>query len=63
MRKYVWGIAVIVVALLSYLLIPFVDCDDNTKPDVPAAIDGVRDGMNIIKDKDGCPVTIQEEQK
>lgn len=63
MKKWIWGIAVIIVAILAYLIIPLVDCDPETKPDVPAAIDGVKDGINIIKDKDGCPVTIKEEQK
>ena len=52
MKKWVWGIAVIIVALLAYLLIPLVDNDPETKPNIPAAIDGVKDGVEIIKDGD-----------
>lgn len=52
MKKWIWGIAVIIVALLTCLLIPLVDNSDETKPDIPAAIDGVKDGIDIINDKE-----------
>ena len=54
MRKWLWGIAVIIVAVLAYLLIPIVDDDPATKPDIPAAIDGIKDGVNIINGKEAA---------
>lgn len=52
MRNWIWGIAVIIVALLGCLLIPLIDNDPETKADVAGAIDGVKEGVDIIKTED-----------
>ena len=49
MKKWIWGIAVIIVAVLSYFIIPLVDNKPETKPDVEAVVDGVKEGIEIIK--------------
>lgn len=60
MRKYVWGVAIIIVSVLAYLLIPLVDCDPETKPDAGKAIEGIKDGTAIIRGENGCPVNKEE---
>ena len=50
MKKYVLGAAIIIAALLTALLIPWLDGKEETKPDIPAAVDGVKAGIEAMRD-------------
>ena len=47
-RKWIVGIAMIIVAILMYLVIPYLDSDPETKPDLPRAIQGVEEGYQTL---------------
>lgn len=49
MKKYILGVALIIAAILTCVVVPYFDSDPGTAVDIPGAIDGVKKGVETIK--------------
>lgn len=57
MKKWILGIAIIIAAIISCIVVPYFDGNESTSVDLSGAVEGVKQGVETIKTEDAAATT------